>query len=136
MLDAWLPVLDAVDDATSVASITVTTPGTVGVRLNVYVVPLPETALTVALVAVTLVLANPFTLSENVAVIGINVAFVVLALVDDRTTVGPPDAADDNDANPPSTISALHNTAAETERRPIDFDFIILLKCLELIIYS
>jgi hypothetical protein len=62
VFDPWLPVLDAVEDAISAAIITVTVPVAVGVRLNVYVVPLPDTVPTVAFVAVTLELISPFTL--------------------------------------------------------------------------
>lgn len=131
VFDSWLPVLDATEVDMSAPIITVTVPLAAGVRIKLNVVPLPETLPTVALVAVTCEPSNPDTGSENVAVTGIDELLVVVALVDDSTTVGPPDAADESDARPPSTVSAVHTATAETERRRrplIDFDFIFLLK--------
>ena len=125
MLDNWLPVDDAVDDDTSAAIITVTVPVAVGVRLNVYRAPLPETTPTVAFVAVTFALVRPFTDSENVAVTGIVAALVLEPVVEERTTVGPPLAADERDASPPSTAVAAITATAMLERIPIDFAFIV-----------
>jgi hypothetical protein len=136
VFDGWLPVDDAVDDAALSASMTVTGPCAVGVRLNVYVVPLPETAPTVAFVAVMLDVANVPTDSENVAVIGMVVAFVVVALVDDKTTVGPPASANERDAKPPRTATAVMTLTAAAERIPICLDFILANVLLMLISFG
>lgn len=82
------------------------------------------------MVAVILALINPFTDCENVAVTGIVAAFVLEALVEVSTTVGPPDAADESDANPPNTAIAVMTLTAAAERNPICFDFILLIRLI------
>lgn len=124
VLDGCDPVLDAVEEAISAGSMTVTSPSELGVRLKVKVVPLPDTALTVALVAEMSESENPFTSSENVAVTGMVVELVFAELVVVKVTVGPPLAADEMLATPPSTATAERSPIAVAEKKLIYFDFI------------
>src|SRR3989344_6992274 len=97
--DAWLPfVVVAVEDAISAGIMTVTEPLEDGARSNVKLLPLPLKPSTVAFVALMSPDVSPETSSEKVAVIGIAVELVVVALLEVSTTVGPPVSAIANDA--------------------------------------
>jgi hypothetical protein len=87
----------ALDDAkaTSAGTKTLTVSEAVLFTLNVNTVELAddETSETLPLVAEMSLDVNPSTGCENVAVIGIEVALLELALVLESVTVGPPEAA-------------------------------------------
>jgi hypothetical protein len=98
--DAWLPVEEETEAAWSAFTWTVTEPSAVGSTSNVKTVVL-AVVLAAKFIAVPPVTeispeVNPLTGSENVAVTGMSAAFVAEALVLDRTTVGPPTAAEAN----------------------------------------
>jgi len=94
-LEAWLPVEDALERVASAGTCTVTVPSEVGVTSKVKTVSALEVAKLLAVPFVTFTSAelNELTFSENVAVTGMVVAFVVELAVVDSVTVGPPVAA-------------------------------------------
>ena len=111
VFDAWLPfVVVAVEEAMSAPIITVTAPLEDGARSNVKLLPLPLTLPTVAFVVLMSLDVSPETSSEKVAVMGIAIEFVVVALLEVSTTVGPPVSANAYDAIasiPAITIAAV-----------------------------
>ena len=107
VFDAWLPfVVVAVEEAESAGIITDTAPLEDGASSNVKLLPLPLKPSTVEFVALMSPEVSPETSSEKVAVMGIAVKLVVVALLEVSTTVGPPVSAIANDAivNAPAMI--------------------------------
>src|SRR3989344_2522300 len=124
VLLAWLPVEEALEEAMPAGTCTGIVPLEPGSTLNVNTELLLEAKPLIELDAVppsvTSPASKPVTSSENVAVTGMDEAFVVEALVLESATVGPPVSADASRANEAAAAAPARRASdviTETIRR-------------------
>jgi len=120
VLDCWLASTPSVSVATFAGIMTVVVPAADGRTLKVKRLSEPEKEPIEPLVTWMSEEVKPETPSLNVAVIGMELRFVVDDAVDDRTTAGPPASAK---ATPVAASSAATEAPAKISVR----DFITLL---------